>query len=115
MDEIIAFCGLSCHKCGAYLATKFNDNEKRKQVAGQWSKEYNANIKPEDINCEGCLSRSENVFNHCKVCEIRKCGIEKNIINCSACNDYACEKLVKFFEFVPDAKKQLDNIRANSK
>jgi len=31
---------------------------------------------------------------------------------CSECDDYACEKLEAFFRMVPDAKKQLDGIRA---
>jgi hypothetical protein len=45
-------------------------------------------------------------------CEIRKCGKEKGVINCAHCSDYACEKLVKFFEMVPDAKTRLDEIKA---
>ena len=112
MDEMVAFCGLLCHECGAFLATKNDDDEKRAEVAELWSKEYNADIKPEDINCEGCLSESGLVFNYCKVCEIRKCGMERGIMNCAYCDDYACEKLEKFFEMVPDARKRLDGIRS---
>lgn len=112
MDEIISMCGLPCHECGAYLATQNNDDEKRAEVAGLWSKEYNSDIKPEDINCEGCLSEGDNVFNYTKVCEIRKCGKEIGVENCAHCDDYACEKLEKFFEMAPDAKKRLDGIRS---
>ena len=112
MNEIIAYCGLSCHECGAYIATMNNDDKKREEVAALWSKEYNTDIKPEDINCLGCLSTSEKVFNYCKVCEIRKCGMEKGVTNCAYCDEYACEKLVKFFEMASDAKKTLDEIRA---
>lgn len=114
MNEIIAFCGLSCHECGAFLATKNNDNKKREEVAQLWSKQFNTDIKPKDINCDGCLSTSENLFNYCKVCEIRKCGMKKNIINCASCDDYACEKLIKFFEIAPEAKKQLEKIKTNN-
>jgi len=53
------------------------------------------------------------VFNHCTVCEIRKCGKEKGVINCAYCDDYACDKLLKFFEMVPDNKKRLDAIRSS--
>ena len=112
MDEMVAFCGLLCHECGAFLATKNNDDEKRAEVAQLWSKEYNSDIKPEDINCEGCLSDGGLVFNYCKVCEIRKCGMERGIMSCAYCGDYACEKLEKFFEMVPDSKKHLDDIRS---
>ena len=49
MDEMIAFCGIACHECGALIATENKDNEKRAEVAELWSKEYNVDIKPEDI------------------------------------------------------------------
>ena len=81
-------------------------------MAELWSKEYGAEIKAEDINCESCLSDSENVFSHPKVCEIRKCGKEKGVVNCAYCAEYVCEQLQKFFEMVPDAKKRLDQVKA---
>lgn len=112
MDEMIAFCGLACNECGAFLATKADDDKKRAEVAQLWSKEFKVDINPEDINCEGCLAEGENLFNYTKVCEIRKCGKEKRLLNCAHCNDFACEKLEKFFEVAPDAKKRLDEIRA---
>jgi len=112
MNEMIAFCGLLCHECGAFQATRNDDDQKRAEVAELWSKEFNSEIKPEDINCDGCLSDGGNLFTYSKVCEIRKCGKEKSVINCAHCNDYACEKLEKFFQMVPDAKKRLDEIRS---
>ena len=112
MEEIISICGIACSECGAYVATINDDDNKRKEVAELWSKEYHADIKPEDINCESCLSDSENVFSHPKVCGIRKCGKEKGVINCAHCSEYACEQLEKFFEMVPDAKKRLDRIKS---
>ena len=111
MNEMISFCGLLCNECGAFVATRDDDDEKRAEVAEQWSNGYNADIKPEDINCDGCLSGSERLFNHCKVCVIRKCGKEKSIANCAYCDEYACENLEKIFQMVPDTKKQLDEIR----
>lgn len=113
MDKMISYCGISCSDCGAYKATKNNDDKKRREVARQWSVEYKADIGPEDINCEGCLSTGKRVFNHCNVCEIRKCGIERKVVNCAHCKDYACEKIERFFEMVPDNKKTLDEIKAN--
>lgn len=109
MEKIIAFCGLICSECPAYLATQKNDDAERRKVAEMWSKEFNADMSFEDINCDGCIS-NERVFHHCNVCEIRLCGKEKGIPNCGYCDDYACEKLSKFFEMVPDAQKVLDKI-----
>ena len=111
MSEMIAFCGILCHECGAFQATKNNDDQKRAEVAKLWSKEFNSDIKPEDIYCDGCLSDGGYLFNYCKVCEIRKCGGEKRVVNCAYCDDYACEKLEKFLQMVPQAKKKLDQIR----
>jgi hypothetical protein len=111
MANLISFCGLPCSECGAYLATKNNDDQKRAEVAELWSKEYKTDLKPEDINCDGCTSGSDNVFNYTKICEIRKCGMEQGVENCAHCSDYACEKLEKFFEMVPDAKSRLDEIK----
>ena len=54
MNEMIAVCGLDCSKCGAFLATKENDDQKRAEVAQEWSKRFKIDIKPEDINCGAC-------------------------------------------------------------
>jgi len=112
MEEMIAFCGLLCGECGAFLATKNNDDEKREEVAQLWSKEYGSDLKPEDINCDGCLAESNNLFHYLKVCEIRKCGKEKSVLNCAHCDEYSCEKLEKFFQMAPAAKERLDEIRS---
>ncbi len=112
MDEMIAYCGLGCHECDALIATKNDDDEKRADVAKVWSKMFKATIKPEHINCDGCLSEGGRLFGHCKVCEIRNCGMEKEVENCAHCNDYPCNKLDFIFENAPEAKKRLEEIRA---
>ena len=114
MNDIVSFCGLLCNECDAFIATENDDDEKRVEVARLWSAQYNAEFKPEDINCDSCLSDGERLFGHCKVCQIRKCGKEKGIVNCAHCDEYACEKLEEFFQMVPDAKKRLDQIRSAS-
>ena len=111
MNEMIAFCGIDCHECGALIATRENDDAKRKEVADLWSKEFGADIQAQDINCDGCISEGGILFHHCHVCEIRKCGTEKAIENCAYCADYACDKLEELFTMVPDAKTRLDKIR----
>ena len=110
MEKMISFCGIVCSECPGFLATKKDDDEERRKVAELWSKQFNTEIKPEDVNCDGCLSKSGRLIGHCKVCEIRKCGQDKRLINCAYCDEYACEKLNKFFEMVPEAKKNLEDI-----
>jgi hypothetical protein len=111
LKEMVAFCGLDCYECRGFLATKENDDQKRAKVAQEWSKLFKVEIKPEDINCEGCLSDGGRVFNYCKVCEIRKCGKEKDLKNCGYCGEYPCRKLNFIFNNAPDAKNRLNKIK----
>jgi hypothetical protein len=115
MEKIISICGLVCSDCGAYQATRDNDDNKRREVAELWSKEYKSDIKPEDIHCLSCLTESDNVFGYTRICKIRKCGKEKGVDNCAFCEEYACERLNEFFKMVPDAKTRLDEIRSQAK
>jgi hypothetical protein len=106
MQEIIAYCGVACHECVAFLATQANDDQKRAEVAQLWSTQHHLNLRPEDINCDGCLLENGRIMAHCAACEIRKCSQPKHITTCAACEEYACAKLSKFFT------KRLDEIRA---
>jgi len=112
MDQIIAYCGLACHECGALLATQADDDEKRAEVAREWSEQFNVDVSPENINCDGCLSERGRLFSHCMTCQIRKCAREKDLDNCGYCDEYPCEKLGLVFQNAPNAKKTLDKIRA---
>lgn len=105
----LAYCGLDCAECDAYIATQENSDSQRAKVAENWSKMFGGNITPEEINCNGC--QSDKLFSHCKVCEIRKCGMEKELKNCAYCDDYICEKLSKFYELESKGKRILDEIR----
>ncbi|MBN1502177.1 DUF3795 domain-containing protein [Candidatus Woesearchaeota archaeon] len=106
----IACCGLDCYECPAYIATQEDSDAKRKVTAELWTEEFKTEIKPGDVNCDGCRSNGER-FSHCNVCEIRKCVYEKNLKNCAFCTDYACAKLNDFFIMAPEAKSNLENIR----
>lgn len=45
MKEIVSFCGLDCYKCVAFLATQDNDDQKRTEVAQEWSKLFKVEIQ----------------------------------------------------------------------
>lgn len=104
----LAYCGLDCSKCEAYIATKSNDDNKREIVAANWSKMYGVEINPNEINCHGC--HSDVLFSHCRVCKIRKCGLENKISTCGSCPEYSCEKLKEIHDYDESAKKRLDDI-----
>ena len=112
MDTMTAYCGLACGQCPAYLATLKDDDAERARVAEMWSKKFGAQIKPADINCDGCLSDGDRLFQHCRVCDIRACARDRSLDSCALCDDYGCEKLAKIHDMVPAAREALEQIRA---
>jgi len=112
MSSMIGFCGLDCAKCDAYIATKKNDNKLRKKTAERWQKMFGySKLDTKDINCDGCQSENKNLFQHCRVCKIRKCAKEKKMKNCAFCEEYSCQILDEFHKHAPEAKPNLENIR----
>ena len=104
---LIGSCGLDCAKCGAYLATQADDDAQRAEVAQEWSARYGTDIKPEQINCDGCRAEGSK-FSYCNVCELRKCGIDKGVENCARCAEYPCAQLEEFFQVAPEARAALE-------
>ena len=113
MNRMIAYCGLVCSDCPAYIATQANDQAALLRVRDQWRQEYNApDMAVDDVTCDGCLVGGLKC-SHCADCDIRACGVSRAVANCAHCADYAtCAKLERFFGFVPDAKAVLDQVRA---
>ncbi len=112
MDKIVAYCGLVCSNCPAYIATQADDRAALERVAAQWREEFNApDMTVESIICDGCLTDEGRKCSHCFECQIRACGMERGVVNCAYCDDYGCDKLEGFFGFVPDARATLDAIR----
>ncbi|MEN6425309.1 MAG: DUF3795 domain-containing protein [Phycisphaerales bacterium] len=109
--KVLGMCGLDCAACGAYIAHKTNDQALRVKTAAEWSKQFNVTMKPEDINCVGCLRTKGPQIGHCAECEIRKCGLAKKVKNCALCKDYPCDKISKFIAQVPPAEANLDEVR----
>ena len=113
MEKKISYCGIICSECPAYIATQNNDDKARKEIAEKWSKEFNSNLKHEDVNCDGCLLVNGRKLNYCNTCDIRKCGVERELKNCAYCDDYTCDKLNKFHENNQQLRQNLDDIRKN--
>jgi hypothetical protein len=107
---MIAYCGLDCSKCDAYIATVENSDTKRQATAQKWSQMYKSDIKPEQINCDGCKSSGTKFF-HCNNCEIRQCSISKDVEHCAACENYICDTLAGFIKLAPEAGSALEKLR----
>ena len=116
MEEIISYCGLICGTCPIHLATLETDRTKKNEIISEIIKAckevYNIDYKPTDItDCDGCMSASGRLFSACSNCRIRSCAIDKGVINCAYCVDYACDNLNEFFKTDPSVKTRLDEIR----
>ena len=108
---MIAYCGIKCSDCQILLATKEDSEASRIDVAKTWSQKFGWDLKPADINCEGCLSEGGRLFNYCESCGVRQCAGEKGVETCADCNDFGCDKLKVIWELAPEAKANLVKMR----
>jgi Protein of unknown function (DUF3795) len=116
MEKMVAFCGLNCTGCDAFPANRSRMTlVEKKTAAEKWTELFGRGrtIKPDEMECDGCLSGGGKLWNRCRNCEVRKCGMEKQVKNCGYCRDYPCEKLNEIFIIAPTAKANLEKIRGN--
>lgn len=123
MDCMVAFCGVICTDCQAYVATQADDRDALEQVLAHWREYFNApDLTVEDIICDGCLTGDGRLNGYCRQCKIRPCGVARGVTNCAHCDEYTCDELERFlgvcdkqegfFGFVREARVTLDGIRA---
>jgi hypothetical protein len=112
MATMIAYCGLDCARCEAYIATQNNDRAALQKVAEHWTQEYKSPFTIETVICDGCTVVDGRHAGYCAHCDIRACGSGRGVANCAYCPDYPCERLARFFASVPEAKSALDRIHA---
>ena len=110
--KMVAFCGIVCSDCRAFIATQTIDTELKREVAKTWSTKTET-LKPEDINCDGCLATGRRLFKFCRVCDVRRCGREKCVENCAYCQEFPCEKLSGLWKrfSLTEPKTTLEGIR----
>lgn len=107
-DKMISYCGIDCSKCESYLATQTDSDVERKKIAEQCRIDFNVNLKPEEINCNGCKSDDAKCSFAETLCEIRKCNMEKSQPYCSVCSEYKCEKLENIIASAPAIGEALE-------
>ncbi len=113
MDRIVAYCGLVCSECPAYLATQADDLAAKERVVAQWRIEFNApDMNIAAVTCDVCTTVGGRLGGYCPFCEIRACGVGRGVVNCAHCSDYGCDKLTAFLTQAPAAKANLEAIRA---
>lgn len=109
MRNMIAYCGLDCEKCDAYLATINDDQVLREKTASRWAELNNAPILPEHINCEGCrVDGIKTVFCD-SLCGIRQCALKKAVMTCGDCPDM--ESCHTVGEIISNCSEALGNLK----
>lgn len=108
MRNMIAYCGLDCETCDAYLATVNDDQALREKTAKLWAELNNAPILPEHINCQGCrMDGIKTVFCD-SLCDIRQCALKKGVATCGDCSDIDnCQAVATIISTNPEALKNL--------
>lgn len=109
-NDYISYCGLNCETCEAYIATKNNDDDMRKEVAKKWSSLNNVDVTKEMINCEGCKRNGVKTPFCDYICEIRICAMNEKVFNCGECKEMSnCEKIKMITINNEDALNRLKN------
>jgi hypothetical protein len=115
MPKMMAYCGMDCGECPAYMATQTKNEAMKSQVAGFMNQKLGAKYTSKDINCDGCTI-NKNLVPHCKACEVRLSAMQRKVASCAVCKDYGCAKLTKLYTMIPPtAKQNLEAIRNQKK
>ena len=108
MRNMIAYCGLDCEKCDAYLATIHHDQALREKTAKLWAELNHAPILPEHIYCEGCRMDGAKTVYCESLCGIRQCALKKGAVTCGNCPDMeTCPVVGEIISNEPEALKNL--------
>ena len=113
MGKMIAYCGLDCGKCDAYLASLNNDEVLREKTAKAWAELNNVPIQPKDINCLGCRGDGVKTVFCESLCEIRRCAKKKGFDTCADCQEM--EKCQIVGEITDNNPEALNNLKENRK
>lgn len=112
MNRYIAYCGLDCKKCDAFIATVNNDDALREKTAKLWSELNGVPITADMIHCEGCRMDGRKTPFCDAYCQIRKCAKEKQVETCADCvkmND--CEKVSAILGNSEEAAHNLNQMK----
>ncbi len=109
--KMIAYCGIACSSCDAFLATQSGDPAELERVAAAWRAQVDPGITTADIPCNGCLAEVGPLCSYCAICPVRICARERGVASCAYCGDYPCDKLAPHFAHAPQMRDVLDALR----
>ena len=111
MRNHIAYCGLDCETCDAYLATVNDDPALREKTAKLWAELNDAPILPEHINCQGCRAEGIKTVFCEQMCAIRQCAMKKGVKTCGGCSELEiCQTVGAILSNNPAALNNLNGL-----
>jgi len=95
--ELFGACGIDCGKCPDYQAHVGNDDELKVKLAKDFSKQFDMDIKPEEVGCLGCHGPLHKPWSGLE-CFFRQCSEKKDIATCAFCDEFPCGELEIFYK-----------------
>ena len=114
-ERMVAYCGITCTDCDAFIATQAEDMNALEKMAAAASEQLNVEMTVADAMCDGCRSTTGRQIGYCHECAIRVCAVQKHVETCAHCSDYACEKVEGFSKPGTPHRATLDQIYADLK
>lgn len=112
MTHILAYCGIRCSECPAYVATQSGDRAALAEAAEIFRTQYGvADATAENVLCDGCPSDTGRHAGEVPGCPIRACARGRDLPHCAACNEYVCGTLAQFLRSHPKERATLDALR----
>ena len=105
MEEILTRCGYRCDLCLAYRPNVEADPSNQETLSDGWYQYFGFRIPVEQIICDGCMNENPQLID--RACPVRPCVIEKELMNCSQCPDFGCEKLTQRLVVFDDIAAQM--------
>lgn len=107
MNKITSYCGIDCSHCDTYIATIKDDDTLREKTAKLWCElNHTDEIKPEHINCLGCIQDGVKTYYCSDICEIRKCCMAKSLDSCRSCSEkHTCKTVAPILNYHKEAKE----------
>ena len=106
--SMIAYCGLDCERCDAYLATVRDDDALREKTAKLWTELNGVPITKDMIHCLGCCGDGVKTPFCDSLCAIRQCALQKVCASCGDCAEkQSCGKLSMITATNAEARERL--------
>jgi hypothetical protein len=87
MEEMIGYCGYSCHLCAA----RSDDPTVRQQLVDGWRRIFgHQQYTADNVRCDGCRNGARLADTQCQA---RPCAIERGVESCALCPEFVCKKV----------------------